>query len=109
MCLALGTLSFISRGVLSAFCADTFVAVYFGPQSTIALAQPSTPDTMVLLASFAFWPVIFFILWLVGHGHSLPAERSAPAYGGMMLVSSQGSESTYVRLRTMLSEAPLKI
>jgi hypothetical protein len=78
----LGTLSFISRGVLSAFCADTFVAVYFGSQSTIALAQPSTPDAMVPFAGFAFWPALFFNLWLVGHGHSLPAERSAPRIWG---------------------------
>ena len=52
----LTTLSFIYHGALSAFCADTFVAVYFGSQSTIALAQPSTPDAMVPFASFAFWP-----------------------------------------------------
>jgi hypothetical protein len=40
--------------VLFALCADTLVTVYFGWQSTIALAQTGTPDSMVLFAGFAF-------------------------------------------------------
>jgi hypothetical protein len=74
----LRTLSFVYRGDLSAFCADTFMTVYFGSQGTIALAQPSTPDAMVPFAGFAFWPALFFSLWIVGHRHSLTAQRSVP-------------------------------
>jgi hypothetical protein len=49
------------------------VVVYFGWQSTVAFEQPTTPDAMVSLAGFAFWPVLFISLWLVGHVHSLTA------------------------------------
>jgi hypothetical protein len=54
----LGMVSSIRRQrptqVLFALCADTLVTVYFGWQSTIALAQTGTPDSMVLFAGFAF-------------------------------------------------------
>jgi len=63
--------------VLFALCADTLVTLYFGWQSTIALAQTGTPDSMVLFAGFAFWPPLFFSIWLVGHEHSLTAKRGA--------------------------------
>ena len=53
--------------VLFALCADTLVALYFGWQNTIALAQTGTPDSMVSFAGFAFWPPLFFSIWLVGH------------------------------------------
>jgi hypothetical protein len=78
----LGMVSSIHRQVLFALCADTLVALYFGWQSTIALAQTSTPDTLVAVyfgwrgtiglaqtgtpdsmvpfADFAFWPPLFF-------------------------------------------------
>ena len=42
--------------VLFALCADTLVALYFGWQNTIALAQTGTPGSMVSFAGFAFWP-----------------------------------------------------
>jgi hypothetical protein len=40
--------------VLFALCADTLVALYFGWQSTIALAQTGTPDSIVPFAGVAF-------------------------------------------------------
>jgi hypothetical protein len=52
--------SSIHRQVLFALCADTLVALYFGWQSTIGLAQTGTPDSMVPFAGFAFWPPLFF-------------------------------------------------
>ena len=55
--------------VLFALCADTLAALYFGWQNTIALAQTGTPDAMVSCAGFAFWPFLFFSIWLVGHEH----------------------------------------
>jgi hypothetical protein len=71
--ICLRTLASIYRRVLSAFCADTLVVVYFGWQSTVAFEQPTTPDAMVSFAGFAFWPALFISLWLVGHVHSLTA------------------------------------
>jgi hypothetical protein len=65
--------SFIYRRVLSAFCADTLVVVYFGWQSTVALEQSTTSDAVVSFAGFAFGPALFISLWLVGHVHSLAA------------------------------------
>jgi hypothetical protein len=74
--------SSIHRQILFALCADTLVALYFGWQGTIALAQTGTPDTLVAVyfgwrgtiglaqtgtpdsmvpfAGFAFWPPLFF-------------------------------------------------
>ena len=72
---ALRVFSFVYCRLLIALCADTFVALYFGWQSTIALTQPGTPDSMVPFAGLAFWPAPFFSRWLVGHGHSLTAKR----------------------------------
>ena len=56
---------------------DTLVAVYFGWRGTIGLAQTGTPDSMVPFAGFAFCPPLFFSIWLVGHEHSLTAKRGA--------------------------------
>jgi hypothetical protein len=63
-------ISFVYCRLLIALCADTSVALYFGWQSTVALAQTGTPDSMVPFAGFAFWPPLSFSTWLVGHGHS---------------------------------------
>jgi hypothetical protein len=51
--------------VLLNLCADTSVALYFGWQNTLVLAQTGTPEPMVSFASFAFWPPLFFSIWLV--------------------------------------------
>jgi hypothetical protein len=40
-------------------CADTFVTLYFGWQSTIALVQTGTTDTMVLFPGSAFGALSF--------------------------------------------------
>jgi hypothetical protein len=55
---------------LITFCADTFVALYFGWQITIALAQTGTTDAMMLFPTLALWRGLSFGLWLCRHVHS---------------------------------------
>ena len=74
-------LYFSYPGVLGPFCADTFVVVYLGWYRTIGLAHPSATDAMVPFAGFAFWPTLFFSLWLVGHGHFSIANGGLPGMG----------------------------
>jgi hypothetical protein len=93
--------------LLIALCADTLVALYFGWQSTVALAQTGTPDSMVPFAGFAFWPPFPSVPGLLDM--DIPAKRGASPYWDMMPMSRKGSESTHARCTGAIGSAQLQV